>query len=1023
MLHIHLKYLDTNQKGENNMSRVVKLIGRSGSDTSMVTALAADVLDGKVFVDSAGMEITGSIPDNSFPDNLIDGGEVTIHLNAGQEQTFEPGYYNHRIITTAKSLKDQTPGNLNSWSIAKGFDGWADGKHIYGNAPTTDWVLGENEIVYVTPGAEFEIPYGFIDNPQTIKVISTADSIKDEAPYKANATPADLLPDKTAWVNGVKITGTMTVVNTRGSAGPIVPSLGETLVYPQGYYDEQWSIKIPSLVDETSGDATAANITLGKTAWVNGEMIIGTYEPGEVGDLIIATEGDATATDILVGKIAWVNGEKIIGSLDPESVPSHISSLTQATATADTILDTYTAWVNGEQITGTIPIITQDEVLYLYPDTQVTIDSAYYTNDFVVDIPPGYSLVQNDFGDATSADILRDKTAWINGEWVTGTLDPDIKVGTLAGETPGNATARDIIVGRTAWVNGEKIVGEIAVHNIVNGDNILTYPGDCIDIHRGYYTDETIIRVDIDIIKNNTIGTATAANITLGKIAWVNGEMITGTYEPGEVGDLGAATSGTAIAENILNTKTAWVNGEMITGTMPNNDGLGTKKPNVNGNPPTYAAGEIMFTNNALNAGESFTIPAGYTDGGIVYAQALYDQTEGNATADSILKDKIAWVNGVRIVGTVDIDNGDTTPGNATETDILIGKTAWVNGEQILGSVPIYGGDNGGELASGETFTIEGGQYIPSDITVTGKSIVQQTLGDATSNDIKIGKIAWVNGVQITGTLLSTEGGGDVDLSAITQGTAIAAHLFQGETAWVNGEMITGTLPVITVDEDEPAESIEIAPGESYTVPEGYYCEGALTITNEKLDYITGTATAADVVKGKTINIDNKLVEGTLTPPVLYERDADNLYEFVIPWNSSNNDASKEFSVPRGIHTILEAEAAFQNEELGYEFEYGSAYFDSPLMFCDPDTGLDENGDELGEVETRALFRIKNKSTGAIIANQLIKLTYQAGKIKIKSVTISSVDSSDSGILSQENIIIRIYKLIDFSSPYYRGGV
>ena len=981
MLHIHLKYLDTNQKGENNMSRVVKLIGRSGSDTSMVTALAADVLDGKVFVDSAGMEITGSIPDNSFPDNLIDGGEVTIHLNAGQEQTFEPGYYNHRIITTAKSLKDQTPGNLKSWNIAKGLDGWADGKHIYGNAPTTDWVLGENEIVYVTPGAEFEIPYGFIYNPQTIKVISTADSIKDEAPYKANATPADLLPDKTAWVNGVKITGTMTVVNIRGSAGPIVPSLGETLVYPQGYYDEQWSIKIPSLVDETSGDATAANITLGKTAWVNGVRIIGTYEPGEVGDLIVATEGDATATDILAGKTAWVNGEKIIGSLDPESVPSHISSLTQATATADTILDTYTAWVNGEQITGTIPIITQDEVLYLYPDIQVTIDSAYYTNDFVVDIPPGYSLVQNDFGDATSADILRDKTAWINGEWVTGTLDPDIKVGTLAGETLGNATARDIIVGRTAWVNGEKIVGEIAVHNIVNGDNILTYPGDSIDIHRGYYTDKTTIRVDYDIIKNHTIGTATAANITLGKTAWVNGEMITGTYEPGEVGDLGAA-SGTAIAENILNTKTAWVNGEMITGTMPNNDGLGTKKPNVNGNPPTMQPGEIMFTNNALNAGESFTIPAGYTDGGIVYAQALYDQTEGNATADSILKDKIAWVNGVRIIGTVDIDNGDTTPGNATETDILIGKTAWVNGEQILGSVPIYGGDNGGELASGETFTIEGGQYIPSDITVTGKSIVQQTLGDATSNDIKIGKIAWVNGVQITGTLLSTEGGGDVDLSAVTQGTATAVHILEGDIAWVNGEMITGTMPnngvietmmpeisndngelgenaepdkptdgsdengssepEINTDNGEsegevdtntsptskpaailagesftiPAgytdggiiyaeslnkqttgtavssdikvgktawvngeqvigtlpvyrasdegETVEVAPGESYTVPEGYYCEGALTITNEKLDHINGTATAADVVKGKTINIDNKLVEGTL---------------------------------------------------------------------------------------------------------------------------------------------------------------
>ena len=87
---------------------------------------------------------------------------------------------------------------------------------------------------------------------------------------------------------------------------------------------------------------------------------------------------------------------------------------------------------------------------------------------------------------------------------------------------------------------------------------------------------------------------------------------------------------GTATADKILKDYKAYSKGQLITGTMANNGAL----------------------NKAINAGESFTIPAGYTTGGKVTGNSLASQTGGTATADNISKGKTAWVNGAKVTGT-----------------------------------------------------------------------------------------------------------------------------------------------------------------------------------------------------------------------------------------------------------------------------------------------------------------------------------------------------------------------------------
>lgn len=95
----------------------------------------------------------------------------------------------------------------------------------------------------------------------------------------ANALDTQILKDKTAYVNGVKVTGTMPIV------GKVTQTLncGSSYAVPKGYHNGEGVITANSLAAQTSATATAAQITAGYTAWVNGVKITGTrVNPGLV---------------------------------------------------------------------------------------------------------------------------------------------------------------------------------------------------------------------------------------------------------------------------------------------------------------------------------------------------------------------------------------------------------------------------------------------------------------------------------------------------------------------------------------------------------------------------------------------------------------------------------------------------------------------------------------------------------------------------------------------------------------------
>lgn len=250
-----------------------------------------------------------------------------------------------------------------------------------------------------------------------------------------------------------------------------------------------------------------------------------------------------------------------------------------------------------------------------------------------------------------------------------------------------------------------------------------------------------------------------------------------------------------------------------------------------------------VFNNMTLVAGESHTIaygknPVAYT----VTAKALSDQTIGTATTEHILATKVAWVNGKKITGTM--------PNIGSESETIV---------------------------AGKTHTISKGYHDGTGV-ITARPLGDQTKGTATGDNILNGKIAWVNGVEVTGTMPDNEsvsktisagniftipkgyhsGKGTVtalDLGSQTKGTATVETILDGETAWVNGKKITGNIVRV------PATTKNFAINEEYFIPKGYHTGNGKIVQN--IQKVEGQ-TVASGYNAQTINVAGCYMTGNI---------------------------------------------------------------------------------------------------------------------------------------------------------------
>ena len=366
-------------------------------------------------------------------------------------------------------------------------------------------------------------------------------------------------------------------------------------------------LAISTGIDTSDATATAADMKNGVTAYVNGEKITGSaYTRGTVKAVV-----DGKPHYLQTG---FYEGINIPGDTEllPENIKSGIEiygttgtleslDTSDATATEAEIREGYTAYINGEKITGTIP--DWGEHIYI-PTTE---DQVFAPGHYV-------SGVQTVKGDANliSGNIKKGVSIFN----VEGSLESEGGIDT----SDATATSSDILLNKTAYVNGEKLTGTIesleATEYIPSNMDQIIEAGKYISGNQTIKGDINLIpeniRAGISIfgvegaphVMNTDGATAFDTDILKGKTAYVAGSLIEGTIESLDTVEYTPSTEDQYIESGVYISGTQIIKGDQF--LIPDNIRAGVNIFGVQGTYDGGGGGSEIREGSLLNT-SSFT--------------------------------------------------------------------------------------------------------------------------------------------------------------------------------------------------------------------------------------------------------------------------------------------------------------------------------------------------------------------------------------------------------------------------------
>ena len=353
------------------------------------------------------------------------------------------------------------------------------------------------------------------------------------------------------------------------------------------------------------------------------------------------------------------------------------------------------------------------------------------------------------------------------------------------------ALASDIAQGKTAYVNGVKVVGAVETTNSGQSE---TLPAANIELSD--YSDKVILcksLVKKDVLLRtgsyanaypykSDFGNATAEDVASGKTFTSSA----GLKVTGSMADNGAVTKTLDSSTTSYTVPAGYHNGS---GKVNISTETKTATPTTGSQTITPSSGKVL-SKVTVNA-----IPSQYVD-----------TSDATAAADDIAKGKTAYVNGIKVTGSI-----KEVP-SIVKYDPVVAETLVVSDSSGSASNP---GKDGVYIGLTSQIEESDGKNIVSPGTTLEQVVDPAEFGNATAADVASGKtFTSAAGLKVTGT---NEYTGGIDTS---DATATAGDILSGKTAYVNGSKVTGSIAA------KSASDIT-ASGKTVTVPAGYYASSA----------------------------------------------------------------------------------------------------------------------------------------------------------------------------------------------------
>ena len=795
----------------------------TGTDTSDATATASDIAYGKTAYVN-GEKVSGEIG------TLASAGTTPTFVNGDIRMPYGS---DHRVLLNKDSF----------------FSASAD---KFGDAAAENVLKGKKftSSAGLAVVGTLETPSGGTD---TSDATATADNIEyGKTAYTANGKEAGTL-NKTSRLASTKTSVTAErKTPTVGSPYYIIGVSADELTAPSStgrYIIDAAKLNVSMDVNASVfGDAAASNVLKGKTFTSSaGLAVAGTHvckqpnlqaksvtpaaaaqtvqpDSGYDGLSSVAVSGDANLTAENIKKDVSIFG--VTGTLD---TPSGGIDTSDATATANDIAGGKTAYVNGQKVTGEIKTLVSAGAIPAFVNGDIRMPYGGDDRSLVKKDTFFYASADK-FGDAAAANVLKGKKFTSSaGLAVVGTMDtPSGGIDT----SDATATAKDIAQGKTAYVNGEKVTGEIGTAiNIANAHATVKQIRRTPMVGSSYYEiemqatgttapgsgkhifDSESVEISLDV-DSSKFGNAAAENVLKGK-----------TF----TSSAGLAVAGTHVCKK-PNLQTKSVTPSAAAQTVQPDSGYdGLSSVAVSGDANLTAA-NIKKGVSVFGVSGTHECPAPKlhekqitpsAEAKTYYPNQGYDgiskisvSGDANLTAENIKKD----VSIFGVTGTLDTPSGgiDTSDATATAEDIAKDKTAYVNGEKITGTAYDH---------------LVNGDVSPVNMTVLGKKSIG--LRATTSGACHLAK----------GTSVS------LSMDADKWGTAAVTDVLKGKTfTSENGVKIAGTYEPPSTEPSLQAKSVTpAATAQTVTPDTGYDGLSQVTVSGDT------NLTAGNIKKGVNI--------------------------------------------------------------------------------------------------------------------------------------------------------------------------